>query len=124
MPVATAPRGHRIPVDKMAPAGGEDSGPTPHDLYDAALASCKALTVLWYANRKGIPVEDIAVTVERDDADERKGTYRLRTALSLSGPLTPAQREELLAVAGKCPVHKLMTQATTEIVTELASFAS
>ena len=117
-------RGHRIPVDELAPAGGEDSGPTPHDLYDAALASCKALTVLWYANRKGIPVEDIAVTVERDDADERKGTYRLRTALSLSGPLTPAQREELLAVAGKCPVHKLMTQATTEIVTELASFAS
>ncbi len=56
----------------------------------------------------------IAVTVERDGADERKGTYRLRTSLSLSGPLTPAQREELLAVAGKCPVHKLMAQATTE----------
>ena len=66
-------RTHRIPVDELAPAGGEDSGPTPHDLYDAALASCKALTVLWYANRKGIPVEDIAVTVERDDTDERKG---------------------------------------------------
>ena len=63
----------------------------------------------------------IAVTVERDGADERKGTYRLRTSLSLSGPLTPAQREELLAVAGKCPVHKLMAQATTEVVTELAS---
>ena len=71
-----------------------------------------------------IPVEDFAVTVERDDADERKGTYRLRTALSLSGPLTPAQREELLAVAGKCPVHKLMTQVTTEIVTELATDGS
>jgi putative redox protein len=117
-------RAHRIPVDELAPAGGEDSGPTPHDLYDAALASCKALTVLWYANRKGIPVEDIAVTVERDDADERKGTYRLRTSLSLSGALTPAQREELLAVAGKCPVHKLMAQATTEIVTELAADGS
>ena len=85
-------RAHRIPVDELAAVGGEDSGPTPHDLYDAALASCKALTVLWYANRKGIPVEDIAVTVERDDADERKGTYRLRTSLALTGPLTAAQR--------------------------------
>jgi putative redox protein len=60
------------------------------------------------------------VTVERDDADERKGTYRLRTTLALGGPLSDAQREELLAVAGKCPVHRLMTQVTTEIVTELA----
>ena len=67
-----------------------------------------------------VPVEDTAVTVERDDADERKGTYRLRTSLALSGPLTPAQRGELLAVARKCPVHKLMTQATTDVVTELA----
>jgi len=114
-------RAHRISVEEPAPAGSEDSGPTPHDLYDAALASCKALTVLWYANRRGIPVEDIAETVERDDADERKGTYRLRTSLSLSGPLTPAQREELLAVVGKCPVHKLRAQATTEIVTELSA---
>ena len=69
------------------PNGGEDSGPTPHDFYDSALAACKALTVLWYANRKQIPVEDIEVTVERDDSEERNGTYRLRTMLALTGPL-------------------------------------
>jgi putative redox protein len=114
-----AVRDHRFPVDELAAAGGEDSGPSPHDLYDAALAACKALTVLWYANRKQIPVEDIEVTVERDDADERKGTYRLRATLALGGPLTDAQRDELLNVAGKCPVHRLMTQVTTEISTEL-----
>lgn len=113
-------RAHAIAVDELPAAGGDDTGPTPHDLYDAAVASCKALTVLWYANRKAIPVEDIEVSVDRDDADERKGTYRLRTRLALSGNLTAAQRDELLAVAGKCPVHKLMTQATTEIATELA----
>jgi len=117
-------RNHRVPVDEMPANGGEDTGPTPHDLYDAALGACKALTVLWYAKRKQIPVEDIEVTVERDDTDERKGTYRLRATLALSGPLTEAQREELLNVAGKCPIHRLMTQVTTEISTDLAAAAS
>jgi len=113
-------RNHRIAVDELPAVGGEDTGPTPHDLYDAALGACKALTVLWYANRKQIPLTDVAVAVDRDDADERKGTYRLKATLDLGGELTDAQREELLNVAGKCPVHKLMTQVVTEVTTELA----
>lgn len=113
-------REHRFAVDEPESNGGEDAGPTPHDLYDSALGACKALTTLWYARRKNIPVEDITATVERDDREERKGVYRLRVTLDLSGDLTDAQREELLAVAEKCPVHKLMTEATTEITTELA----
>lgn len=67
-----------------------------------------------------MPVDDIRVTVERDDVDERRGVYRLRVTLDIGGALTEAQRQELLAVAGKCPLHKLMAQASTEIVTELA----
>ena len=113
-------RQHVFPVDESEALGGEDTGPTPHDLYDAALGACKALTVLWYANRKHIPVEDISVAVERDDSNERTGTYRLDATLTITGPLTEVQRQELLNVAGKCPIHKLMTQVTTEITTELA----
>jgi len=114
-------RGHALVVDEGEDNGGEDGGPTPHDLYDAALGACKALTVLWYARRKQIPVEDIRSTVERDDRDERRGTYRLHVTLALGGPLDDAQRAELLAVADKCPLHKLMTTVTTEIVTTLAA---
>ena len=99
--------------------GGEGLGPNPHDLYDAALGACEALTVLWYANRKGIPVENIEVTVERDQSEERTGIYRLATKLQLGGNLTDAQRRELLAVASKCPVHKLMTTVRTIIETSL-----
>lgn len=113
-------RQHTFPIDEPASNGGEDLGVSPHDVYDSALGACKAMTMLWYAQRKQIPVDDIRVTVERDDADERQGTYRLRVTLDVGGALTDAQRQELLTVAGKCPVHKLMTQATTEVVTELA----
>lgn len=113
-------RGHSFAIDEPPDNGGEDLGFTPHDVYDSALGACKAMTVLWYAQRKQIPVEDIEVTVDRDDSQERQGVYRLRTTLRVTGALTEAQRQELLTVAGKCPVHKLMTQSKTEVVTELA----
>jgi putative redox protein len=112
-------RNHEFAVDGTLAEGGEDSGPTAHDLYDAALGTCKALTVVWYARRKGIPLADLEVTVERDDSDERNGVYKLAATLHLGGELSDAQRQELLAVAGKCPVHKLMTAVTTEITTAL-----
>jgi putative redox protein len=113
-------RAHRFAVDEPEFNGGEDLGPTPHDLFDSAVGACKALTMVWYARRKNIPLDDVRVSVERDDSAERQGTYRLRAVLHLDGALTDAQRQELLAVAGKCPVHKLMTQVKVEVATELA----
>jgi putative redox protein len=113
-------RQHAFAIDEPPTNGGEDLGVTPHDVYDSALGACKAMTVLWYAQRKHIPVDGIEVAVDRDDSQERQGVYRLRVTLSLGGALTDAQRQELLAVAEKCPVHKLMTLATTEVRTELA----
>ena len=113
-------RHHSFLADVGVDGGGSDAGPSPHDLYDAALASCKALTVTWYANHKGLALADVRVEVERDAAEERHGVYQLTTRLHLSGDLTDAQRAELLAVAQKCPIHKLMTSVTTEITTLLA----
>ena len=114
-------RQHQFTIDEPESNGGEDLGVTPHELYDSALGACKALTTLWYARRKQIPLDDVRVTVERDDSEERRGIYRLRVTLNLTGALTDAQRQELLAVAEKCPGHKLMTKATTEVATELAA---
>jgi putative redox protein len=102
----------------MLPAdGGADEGPTAHDLFDAALAACKAHTAIWYARRKDIPLERVEVHVERDEADERKGVYRLRVRLAFHGALTDEQRVALRAAVGKCPVHKLMTTADVQIET-------
>ena len=113
-------RDHQFAIDGSTEEGGLDSGPSPHDLYDAALVACKALTLVWYAKRKSIPMTDVRISVERDASAERQGVYRLATTLHLGGDLSEAQRQELLTVAGKCPVHKLMTAGTTEITTVLA----
>ncbi|RFB67442.1 MULTISPECIES: OsmC family protein [unclassified Herbaspirillum] len=113
-------RNHVISVDGAVDEGGVDAGPNPHDLYDAALGACKALTMVWYAKRKNIPVEDIQISIDRDNSEERQGVYRLSASISLSGDLTEAQRQELLAVAEKCPVQKLMTSVKTEVTTTLA----
>jgi putative redox protein len=112
-------RSHSFTADVSEAEGGADSGPSPHDLYDAALGACKALTVMWYARKKGLPVEDVQTRIERDDSQERSGVYKLTAKLQIKGNLTDAQLQELHAVAQKCPVHKLMTSVTTEITTEL-----
>ena len=112
-------RSHSLTADVSEAEGGADTGPSPHDLYDAALGACKALTVMWYARKKGIPVDDIHTRIERDDSQERSGVYKLAARLQVKGDLSDAQLQELHAVAQKCPVHKLMTTVTTEITTEL-----
>jgi putative redox protein len=111
---------YKLTTDLSVANGGEGSGPTPHDLYDAALGACKALTTLWYAKHRNIPVEGIEVAVERDASQERAGIYRLSTKLTLTGALSDAQRDDLLRAAQKCPIQKLMTEVTTEISTELS----
>lgn len=113
-------RGHAFTIDGSVALGGNDEGPDPHDLYDAALGACEALTMVIYAKRKGIALDDVEITVHRDASAERQGQYVLDTTLRLSGALSDEQRRELLAVAGKCPLHKLMTKVTTVINTKLA----
>ena len=112
--------GNDLATDGSPEEGGEGSAPNAHDLFDAALGACKALTIVWYAKRKNIPVEGIEVLVDRDAREERAGVYRLSTELTLTGNLSAAQRDELLRVASRCPVHKLMTEATVEITTKLS----
>ncbi|MPT46826.1 MAG: OsmC family peroxiredoxin [Sphingobium sp.] len=107
---------HEITVDMSPPTGG-DEGPDPHDLYDAALGACKALTMLWVAKRENIPVEGIKVGVSRDASEERSGLYRLTARLAIDGPLSDEQHDRLIAASGKCPVQKLMTSVKTEVET-------
>lgn len=110
-------RSHPLCTDVSEAEGGTDDGPSPHDLYDAALGACKALTVMWFAKKKGIAVDDIRTEVVSDNSQERSGVYKLTTKLVISGAISDAEFAQLVAVAEKCPVHKLMTTVTTEITT-------
>ena len=114
---------HELFTDLPKSLGGDDSAPSPHDYFDAALASCKALTVRLYAQKKDIPLTGVTVEVTHDATEEQKGNYKLSVKLTLKGVLTDAQRDELHRVANKCPVHKLMTTADISIETTLSEGA-
>ncbi len=110
-------RDHQFNTDAPKADGGGDEGPTPHELYDAALGACKAVSLMWFAKKKGIAVDDIRTEVTSDDSQERSGVYKIATKLVISGTFSDAEFAQLVAVAEKCPVHKLMTTVTTEITT-------
>ena len=110
---------HLLHTDVPESFGGTASGPEPHDLFDAALGACKALTLMLYARQKGLALDSLDVRVVRDDSQERQGIYRLAVELDLHGALDDEQRQQLLRIADKCPVHKLMTSAEVQVETRL-----
>jgi putative redox protein len=108
-------RNHSFTSDVGAATGGQDTGPGPHDLFDAALATCKAMTAMWYAKRHGIPLERVESHVESDDSQERAGAYRMRVRVELFGPMTDDQRAQVHRAIAACPIHKLMTTSDVQI---------
>ncbi len=106
--------------DVDAALGGSDSAPDPHGLFDASLAACKAITVMMYAKQRQIDLQRISLQINRDSSQERTGQYQLNVTIGLIGNLSDAERQKLLLIADKCPIHKLMTQATITIHTALA----
>jgi putative redox protein len=79
---------HVLLADTSAENGGDDLGPDPHELLDAALASCTALTVTLYARRKGMKLANIEVEI---DHDESGGVYRIRREVRLAGTAKPLE---------------------------------
>ena len=110
---------HTLHSDVPIALGGAGAAPEPHDLFDAALGACKALTLVLYAKQRGLPLDGLDVTLNRDDSQERQGVYRLDVQLTLHGALDDAQRQQLLRIADKCPIHKLMTNSEVQVNTQL-----
>lgn len=97
---------HQWFSDVAVELGGDDAGPDPHALLGAALGSCTALTLHMYAKRKNWPLEDVQVQMDEQSAD---GSTTLVRRITLVGALDTAQREQLLAIANKCPIHKILS---------------
>lgn len=108
--------GHMLLVDGSLAETGDDLAPNPHALLDAALGACTALTLKLYAERKGWPLENADVRVRHE---EGPGFYRLFREVTLRGALSDEQRERLLEIANKCPIHRALT-GDISIATTLA----
>ena len=97
---------HQIIADEPVSVGGDDQGPGPTEFLEAALGSCTAITVTMVAQRKQMPLRDVRVQVSMEKTAEATHFHR---EIELVGDLTAEQREYLLGIANKCPVHKILT---------------
>ncbi len=109
--------GRSLVADEPSDEDGNDLGPTPYELLMWALGACTSMTLQMYARRKGYPLEEVAIEVDHkrthaedcDECEQGSGPGMIEVIsrkIVLRGPLTDAQRDDLLRVAQKCPVHK------------------
>ena len=100
-------RQHRLIIDEPEDKGGPDRGPMPAELLAASLGSCTAITMEMYAARKewGLGTVEVAVDFTEATVDDPP-TFDVR--ITLGAQLSEENRDRLLTIAGKCPVHKAL----------------
>ncbi|MBA3261806.1 MAG: OsmC family protein [Thermoleophilaceae bacterium] len=102
-----AVREHSVTADEPREHGGEDTGPSPQELLAASLASCTAITMEMYAERKGWDVGEMVVDVDYGPA-QRGSPTRFVMQVQLPKELPEDQRDRLMQIAAKCPVHRAL----------------
>ena len=124
--ISTGP--HRLLADEPVAAGGEDSGPGPYDFLLASLGACTSMTMRMYADRKSLPLERVTVTLKHQkiyaqdcaECETRTGMLdQIDRVIAMEGELDPEQRQKLMEIADKCPVHRTLT-SEIRIVTQAA----
>lgn len=107
---------HQFLTDEPLDNGGKDLAPSPGDFLRTSLASCTAITLRMYANRKNFPIESIEVKVGIERLDDKTIFHR---KVILTGTIDDAQRKRMMQIANACPVHKILVNPI-EIVTDMA----
>jgi len=112
---------HRLRADEPKSVGGDDTGPTPYGYLSAALGACTSMTLRMYADRKGWPLDKVAVETRHEKihaedceaCETPKGRVdRFERTLHIEGPLSDEQRQRLLEIADRCPVHRTLHSET------------
>jgi uncharacterized OsmC-like protein/alpha-beta hydrolase superfamily lysophospholipase len=119
---------HRLVADEPVAAGGEDTGPGPYDLLLAGLGACTSMTMRLYADRKMLPLERTTVTLRHSkihaqdcaECETKQGMLdQIERVITMEGALDAEQRNKLMEIADKCPVHRTLT-SEIRIVTSAA----
>jgi putative redox protein len=109
---------HRLLADEPVAADGQDTGPGPYDLLLAGLGACTSMTMRLYAERKALPLERVTVTLKQSkihaedcaECDTKVGLLdQIERTIAMDGPLDAGQRQKLMEIADKCPVHRTLT---------------
>ena len=116
---AVSARDHLLTVDQPVADGGDDTAPTPTELFVASLVSCVAFYARRYLARHGLLTDGLRVTGDYDMAPRPVRVARVRIDITLPEGMPDGRREALLAVASHCTVHNSLT-APPEVSVALA----
>ena len=99
---------HSITSDTTRDKGGSESGFRPHELLEAALASCMNMTLRMYAEQQGIQLSGVTTRVKLDRSKPEETVFEYE--VDLQGELTDTDRDRLITVAEKCPVRQTLSK--------------
>lgn len=111
--VAMSVDGYPIIIDSGREDGGDGLGPNPTRIVEAGLAACAAITVRMYAKRKKWRLTGVEVIVKRGRSEDSHAPHLMEKSMRVEGDLSSEQRDKLLEIADKCPVHRLLTAGVT-----------